>query len=140
MSINSYSDKGFAIVELLVTIVTIGIIFSAFMTTFTTIQNINKKASDVQKANSLVFEKTQVYENKSFSSRPVFTPYGTLNEVEDFSNQIPSTVHPPRSGKVYVSTISPTLKQVIVWLEYGQGNAKQTIQYSNLIQRNGVGR
>lgn len=140
MSTNIHSDRGFAIVELLVTIVTIGIIFSAFMTTFTTIQTINKKASDVQKANSLAFEKTQTYENKSFSSIPVFTPYGTLNEVEDFSNQIPSTVHPPRLGKVYVSTISPTLKQVIVWLEYGQGNAKQTIQYSNLIQRNGVGR
>ena len=133
-------SAGFATVELLVTIVVIGLVFGAFITTFTTIQNINKKASDMQQANAVAYEKTQEYENKLYTDIPVSSTAFTLEEIEDFSNEIPSTVHAPRSAKVYANSITPTIKQIIVWVEYNSGSQKQTIQYSNLIQRNGIGR
>lgn len=131
--------RGFATVELLVTIVTIGLIFGAFITTFTTIQNINKKSRDIQKANTIAFEKTQTYENTDFNDLPDTIPPGTLQEVEDFSDEIPRTVQPPREGKVFINTVSPTLKHVVVRVQFG-GDSGQIIQYVNFIQQNGVGR
>lgn len=133
------SGSGFATVELLVTLVTIGIIFGAFMTTFITIQNINKKARDIQTSNTIAFEKTQEYENKLFDTIPSTTPSGTLVEVEDFSGQIPTTIGGPRVGKVYVNSVSPTLKHVVISVEFGEDPLKQTIQYATFIQRHGVG-
>lgn len=130
---------GFATVELLVTLIIIGIIFGAFITTFVAIQNINKKASDIQVANAYAFEKVQAYENTLFSSLESTTPSGSLIEVEDFSDTLPNTLQSPRVGKVYTNTISPTLKHIVVSVEYGSGGTKQDIQYATFIQRNGLG-
>ncbi len=142
MHINMSGNKtraGFATVELLVILIVIGIVFSAFVTTFVAIQNINKKASDVQTANALAFEKVQQYENTLFSSLSDTTPSGTLVEVEDFSADLPTALQTPRVGKVYINTVSPTLKHIVVSIEYGQGGTKQDIQYATFIQRNGLG-
>lgn len=133
------AKAGFATVELLVTLIVIGIIFGSFITTFVAIQNINKKASDIQVANSLAFEKVQEYENTSFSNLAATSPDGTLVEVEDFSDSLPGSLKSPRVGKVYVNTVSPTLKHIVVSVEYGSNPTKQDIQYATFIQRNGLG-
>jgi prepilin-type N-terminal cleavage/methylation domain-containing protein len=134
------NSNGFSIVELLITLIIIGVAFGAFMVSFTTIQNINKKALDIAKANSLAFGKMEEYENKLFTALPSTTPTGTLVQVEDFSNSLPSSFESPRSGKVYVNTVSNTLKQVVITVEFGSGSSKRTIQYANFIQKNGLGR
>jgi hypothetical protein len=134
------NQDGFFIAELLVTIVTAGLIFGAFMTIFTTIQAINKKSRDIQQANTVAFAKSQEYENKNFADIPTMDPIGSLNEVEDFSTDIPETVHSPRVAKVFVNSISPTLKHLVIRVEFDEGPAKQTIQYVDFIQRYGVGR
>lgn len=140
MSIKNKKTKGFATVELLVTIVTIGIILGAFVTTFTTIQNINKKSRDIQRTNIVAFEKTQQYENTDFENIPGSTSPGVPEEIEDFTDELPSSIASPKSAKVYVNSVSPTLKQVIVDVKYGASSTEQTIQYVDFIQRNGVGR
>lgn len=132
--------KGFSIVELLITLIIIGVAFGAFMVAFTTIQNINKKSLDIAKANTLAFAKMEEYENNTFATLPNTTPIGTLQEVENFSSDLPGSFEAPRTGKVYVNTVSNTLKQVIVTIEFGSGPSKRTIQYANFIQKNGLGR
>lgn len=134
------SEDGFSIVELLITLIIIGIAFGAFATTYTAIQNINKKAIDINIANGLAFAKMQDYENKNFTSLPATTPTGSLQQVEDFSSSLPSTLQSPRSGIVYVNTVSPTLKQVVVNITFGSGDSQRQIQYANFIQKNGLGR
>lgn len=133
-------SDGFSIVELLITLIIIGVAFGAFMVSFTTIQNINKKALDIAKANTLAFAKMEEYENKLFTNLPSTTPTGTLVQVEDFSSSLPSSFESPRSGKVYINTVSNTLKQVVVTVDFGSGASKRTIQYANFIQKNGLGR
>ncbi len=142
MSMTSLREdsKGFSIVELLITLIIIGVAYGAFMVTFTTIQNINKKALDIANANSVAFAKVEEYENKSFSSITPTTPAGTLVEVEDFSSSLPTTLENPRLGKVYVNTVSGTLKQVVVKIEFGSGESIRRIQYANFVQKNGLGR
>jgi type II secretory pathway pseudopilin PulG len=133
-------SSGFAIVELLITLIIIGVAFGAFTVTFTTIQNINKKALDISEANTLAFSKVQEYENKNFNSLPSTTPTGSLQEVEDFGSSLPTKFQSPRVGKVYVNTVSTSLKQVVVTIEFGSGGDKRIVQYANFIQKNGLGR
>jgi prepilin-type N-terminal cleavage/methylation domain-containing protein len=133
-------SSGFAMVELLITLIIIGIAFGAFTVTFTTIQNINKKALDVNQANSLAFAKVQDYENLNYTSLPATAPTGTLQQVEDFSTTLPTALQSPRVGKVYINTVSNTLKQVVVTIEFGSGGDKRIIQYADFIQKNGLGR
>lgn len=133
-------QKGFSIVELLVTLIVIGVVFGAFMTTFTSIQSINKKSIDLNAANTVAFAKMQHYENTAFSSLPNTTPQNTLQQVEDFSSSLPSNLAAPRVATVHINSISPSLKQVVVNVQYGSGGTQQTVQYANFIQKNGIGR
>lgn len=140
MKVRVNSEGGFSVVELLITLIVIGVIFGAFTTTFTSIQNINKKALDVNSASVSAFSKLEEYENKNFTALQTTTPSGTLVEVEDFSTTLNTTLQAPRVGKVYINTISPTLRQVVVSVEFGSGPAKRVIQYATFIQRSGLGR
>lgn len=139
MSVLDEKD-GFSVVELLITLIVIGVTFGAFVTSFTSIQNIYKKASDVNTANAIAFAKLQDYENLNFNSLPATAPLGSLQQVEDFSASLPSTLEKPRSGIVYVNTVSGTLKQVVVDVKFGSGPSQRQIQYANFIQKYGVGR
>lgn len=139
MSALRQNEDGFSIVELLITLIIIATAFGAFMVTYTTIQNINKKAVDVNKANALAFAKVQEYENKSFASLPNTTPTGSLQQVEDFSSTLPNSLESPRVGRVYINTLSGNLKQIVVTIQFGSGSAQRLIQYGDFIQRNGIG-
>ena len=134
------NDTGFSIVELLITLIVIGVTFGAFVITFTSIQSINKKALDINSANEVAFSKVQEYENKDFSSITTTSPSGTLVEVEDFTSTLSSTLGSSKSGKVYINTISPTLKHVTVSIKFGSGPDERIIEYASLIQKNGIGR
>lgn len=133
-------EDGFSIVELLITLIVIGVAFGAFVVTYTSIQNISKKAVDISSANALAFAKVQEYENKTYNNLPSTTPTGTLVEVEDFSNSLPSSFQKPRSAKVYINSISANLKQVVVTIRFGSGPTERRIEYGNFIQKNGLGR
>lgn len=138
--IKGRNQDGFSLVELLITLIVIGVAFGAFVTTFTAIQNINKKSIDINTANALAFAKVQDYENTNFNSLTSTTPQGTLVQVEDFSNTLPTTLQTPRVGKVYINTVSPTLKQIVVDITFGSGGDQRRVQYADFIQKNGLGR
>src|SRR5438093_1084930 len=99
-------NSGFAIVELLITLIIIGVAFGAFMVTFTTIQSINKKALDINRANALAFAKVQEYENQNYPALPATAPAGTLQEVEDFSTTLPTTLEAPTSCRVPAGAVA----------------------------------
>jgi prepilin-type N-terminal cleavage/methylation domain-containing protein len=134
------NQTGFSLVELLITMLVIGVLFGAFLITFTSIQNINKKALDINTANTIAYAKVQEYENKDFTSLPNTTPTGSLVQVEDFSSSLPNSLESPRVATVSVNTMSTTLKQVVVNIQFGGGPSQRTIQYADFIQKNGLGR
>ncbi len=134
------SQAGFSLVELLITMVIIGVLFGAFLVTFTSIQNINKKALDINNSNAIAYAKVQEYENKNFNSLQNTTPTNTLVQVEDFSSSLPNSLEAPRVATVSINTISSNLKQVVVNIQFGSGPSQRTIQYADFIQKNGLGR
>lgn len=133
------NEEGFSIVELLITLIIISVAFGAFIVAFTSIQNVNKKALDLAAANVAAFSKVQDYENKGFASLPATAPIGTLQVVEDFSSSLPDSLQSPRVGKVYINTVSSTLKQVVVDITFGSSDSLREIQYADFIQTNGLG-
>ena len=134
------SERGFSAVELLITLIVIGVVFGAFVVTFTSIQNINKRAIDISKANELGFAKVQEYENKNYDDITDTSPAGTLVEVEDFSSDLPMSFESPKTAKVYINTASPTLKQIVVSIDFGSGETARQLQYADFIQKYGQGR
>ncbi len=139
MSTFHRNESGFSIVELLITLIIISMAFGAFMVAFTSIQGINKKALDINSANETAYSKLQEYENKTFATLPVTAPTGTLIEIEDFSSTLNTTLEKPRTAKVYVNTKSPTLKHVVVSIKFGNGADQRIVEFSTLIQKNGLG-
>lgn len=140
LKLKPLNQTGFSLVELLITMIVIGVLFGAFLVTFTSIQNINKKALDINTANTIAYAKVQEYENKNFSSLPNTTPTNTLVQVEDFSSSLPNSLEYPRVATVSINTMSTSLKQVIVNIQFGSGPSQRTIQYADFIQKNGLGR
>lgn len=140
MSMNVKNQAGFSVVELLITLIVVGVVFTAFTTTFASIENISKKGSDIATASQQAYAKLQEYENLNYSSLPTTSPAGTLKEVEDFSAALPGVLESPRVGKVYINTSSATLKQVVVKLTFGSGPSQRYVEYVSFIQKNGAGR
>jgi type II secretory pathway pseudopilin PulG len=134
------NSGGFTVVELLITLIVVGVVFLAFTTTFAGVENISKKGTDVASASTAAFAKLQEYENLSYTSLPTTTPTGSFQQVEDFSSSLPSVLETPRSGLVYINTASNTLKQVDVRVTFGSGPSQRYIEYVTFIQKNGVGR
>jgi len=132
------ASGGFTAIELVVMLVVLVVAFTSFASGFNTIQVINKKAKDINTANQYAFAKVQEYENKPFTSLPTTVPTGSLVQVEDFSGSLPTTLRSPRSGKVYINTVSSTLKQVVVDVEFGSGSDQRIAQYADFIQKNGL--
>ncbi|MDB5160918.1 MAG: hypothetical protein JWO96_298 [Candidatus Saccharibacteria bacterium] len=126
--------------ELLITLLVVGIVFLAFTTTFAGIANISKKGTDVASASQTAFAKLQEYENLNFNNLPSTTPTGSLQQVEDFSSSLPSVLESPRSGLVFINTSSSTLKQVVVKVTFGSGATQRYIEYTTFIQKQGLGR
>ncbi len=134
------APEGFSAVELLITLIVVGVVFTAFTDSFISIQNINKKATDIATGNQYAFAKLQEYETLNYNSLPNTTPVNTLQEVADFSASLPTTLEQPRVGKVYVNTKSNSLKQVVVRVTFGSGAVQRYIEYVTMIQKNGIGR
>ncbi len=91
-------------------------------------------------ATTSAYEKYQEYETKSFANL-VQGVSASSYQVEDFTSSLPADLKPPRSAKVYIRDITPTLKKLDVRLTYQDSkNTSKTINISTGIQESGVGR
>lgn len=133
------NQSGFSAVELLVILFILSIAFIAFAGLFITIKNTNMRAKMATEANRAAFSKLQEYENKSFDDITVGNIANSY-EVEDFSPSLSTRLNDPKSGKVFVESVTPTLKLVKVQVNYFSGIGDRPIHYSTYIQQSGVGR
>jgi prepilin-type N-terminal cleavage/methylation domain-containing protein len=130
-------QKGFSVVELLITLAVacMGVIIIG--TIYATAGRLADRSTDLLAANAVAYGKLQSYENKGFANIP-YTTDGTA--VEDFSSSIPSSIPGARTGFVYVSRQSSTLKYIFIRVTYGSTSAPKVIEYGDFIQSGGLGR
>jgi prepilin-type N-terminal cleavage/methylation domain-containing protein len=121
-----HSQNGFTIVELLVTILIVGIVTAALSSLFISIQNVQKRTSYVDAAMRAAQREVEVLRNDN---------YGTLTagQTIDFTDQLPAILPSSRSGTAVVSEPTADLKRVDVTVSYDEGGKQQKVMLSSLI-------
>jgi prepilin-type N-terminal cleavage/methylation domain-containing protein len=126
-----YKQAGFTIVELIVTIVLIGLLVPAITMTITTLNLINDRARDLASVHALAENKVESLRSVSFT--------GLANGTTTFTNELPASLATPRSATYTISAASPALKQVDVSISYNDHGQNRSISYRTYIGELGVG-
>ena len=133
-------QKGFSIIELMTTLAVLSIVTLTVFSFMIQVDGTIDRTEERLLATTLAYEKYQEYETKTFDNLPQGTSANSF-VVEDFVSSLPSDLKPPRSAKVYIRDITPTLKKLDVRLTYQDSkNKSKTINISTGIQESGVGR
>ncbi len=136
----SIAQAGFTVIELLATLAILtGVTLTVFAFIVQTDASIDRSGEKLL-AYTIAYDKYQSYETRNFSAITQGDS-GNGYEVEDFTSALPADLKPPRSAKVFVRNITPTLKKLDVRLTYQESNERsRTINLSTAIQISGVGR
>lgn len=126
---------GFSAIELLVIIVLLSIVFSAFASSYNLISQANKKSQHMNIASNLAFSKLQEYKNKQFGTIGGDSSSQDSVVVEDFAKQFPDSFVAPKTATVSVSNQSEDIKQIIVRVNYGRDGDIRKINYIDFVRR-----
>lgn len=132
-------QKGLSAVEMVITIVFIGLVVITFASLYATLSNIVAKAKLITDISAAAANKIQEYENKQFSALPN-TPLNVFTQVEDFSSTLPNQLPGQRIGRVYIRKESNTLKFIAAYIQYGSGANERYYFVGDYIQQDGLGR
>ena len=125
------SQSGFTIVELIVTIVIMGVIIPAVALALTNLTVVDYQARDLALANFIAQNKVETLRSAG---------YNTLsNGTQSFSSQLPNTMGSPKSASYTVSTPITGVKQIDVTISYTEYKKTKSIAYRTYVSELGVG-
>lgn len=122
---------GFTIVELIVTIVIMGVIIPAVAMALTSLTIIDYQARDLALANMLAQNKVESLRSAGYNS--------LVNGTQDFSSQLPNTIGSPKSASYTVADAQTGVKQIDVSISYTEYKQSKSIAYRTYISELGVG-
>lgn len=135
-----FDQKGFSIIELITTLAVLSIVTLTIFTFMIQIDGTIDRNEERLLATTLAYEKYQEYETKTFENLNQGASISNY-EVEDFTDSLPADLKPPKSAKVFIRDITPTLKKLDIRLTYQDSkNSSKTINISTGVQESGVGR
>jgi prepilin-type N-terminal cleavage/methylation domain-containing protein len=126
MSIMKNPQSGFALVELLVTIILIGITVGWLAGIFTTVQNLQSQNQYTDMAARAAQREIETLRNDNYAS---LTPGQTI----DFTSDLPSQLPRGSTGTVQVSQPVSDLRRVDVTVSYKVNGNQRNITLSSLI-------
>ncbi len=119
-------EVGFTIVELVVTIVVIGIIGGSISMLFISTQRIQARTSRLEAATRAAHRQVEVLRNRNYN---MLTP----GEPIDFTDELPDSLPAGKTGTVTVSEPVPGLRRVDVTVAYPEGDNTKEIKLSSTI-------
>jgi prepilin-type N-terminal cleavage/methylation domain-containing protein len=125
------TQKGFTVVELLVTVVVAGVIIPAVAMALTNLSVVNKLARDQALANLLVQNKVETLRSAGFNS--------LNNGTSSFAAELPNTFGSPKTASYTISTPQTGLKQVDVSISFTEYNSTKSSTYRTYVSELGVG-
>jgi prepilin-type N-terminal cleavage/methylation domain-containing protein len=124
-------QKGFTIVELMITVVLAGIIIPAVAVSLTNLSVVNKLSRDQALANSLAQNKTEYLRSVGYNALVL----GTTS----FTNEMNSTIGSPRSASYTISSPATGIKQIDISVSFTEYNTTKSLAYRTYISELGVG-
>ena len=127
-----FRNSGFTIIELSVTIVITGLVTLAITSLFISIEKSQRSSMMLESATRAGEQEVEALRNNNYT---LLEPGSTI----DFTNDLPDTLHSPRSGTVAISQPVDGLRRVDVTISYTDGNRSRQIILSSLIGQIGIG-
>lgn len=124
MTINN--DKGFTLVELLVTIIVVGVVFSGLSSLFVSVQRAQVQTNYLESATRAAQRQIESLRNINYNN---LIP----GEDIDFSSDLPDTLPSNSTGNVVVSEPTAGLRRVDVTVSYEYGGETKDVELSSLI-------
>ena len=126
------SKNGFTLVELIVAIVIIGFMVTGITSLYIAVENTQNKTRMLETATRAGEKKIEELRNSHYSA--------LQNGTEiDFTNELPSTLPSPKSGKVNVSEPITGIKRVDLSISYKVGRSDKKVELSSMIGVLGIG-
>lgn len=126
----SPNDKGFTVVELLITIGICGIIVPVLAAGLTTLALINNRARDLALANTMAQNKAELLRSSGYNS--------ILPGTTDFSADLPSTLSSPKSGSYTVTEPETGIKDIVIQISYKDVSSSRTVNYKTKVSEIGI--
>ncbi len=124
------NQGGFGVVEIVVTLLVIGIVSTAFFSITISTNAINDQATDLIFINGMAQRKMEELRSSGFIS----LSDGTV----DFSDEFIATIGKPNTAQYTISTVSTDVKQVSVQVVFDQYGESQTYDYSTYVSELGL--
>ncbi len=121
-----HNESGLTLVELLVTILVIGVIFAGLSNIFISIQRAQVQTSYLDSATRAAQRQIESLRNSNYNNL-------IAGQTIDFSDNLPDTLPQGSSGFVVVSEPSPDIKRVDVTVTYTYGGDTRNVSLSSLI-------
>ena len=131
MSKPTIINQGFTIVELLVSIVVIGIATASISYMFISIQNIQSQSTMLDTATRAAESEIETLRNDNYTS---LTPGETI----DFSSSLSTNLPAGSTGKAVISQPSADIRRVDASVTYNSGGQSHTVTVSSLIGAIGI--
>jgi prepilin-type N-terminal cleavage/methylation domain-containing protein len=126
-----YSQKGFTIVELVVTIVVAGFIIPAVVLALTNLSVVNKIARDKTLANMLVQNKAETLRSAGYNS--------LSDGTTSFVSELPNTMGSPKSASYTITSPATGIKQIDITISFTEYHSLKSLSYRTYISELGVG-
>ena len=120
------NTRGFTIVELIISIIVIGIVVMALSSLFVSIQNTQTQANYKENATRAAQREIETLRNNNYNAL-------VTGSTIDFTNQLSPKLPKGSSGTVVVSEPTSGLKRVDATVSYPDGNKTHKVQLSSLI-------
>lgn len=119
-------ERGFTLVELMTTIVVIGIVVGSISSLMLAVQRTQRESMFMEGATWAAQREIEVLRNNQYGS---LTPGENITFTSDLPDYLPS----PRSGVVEVSEPATGLRRVDVTVSYGSNNDQRSVKLTSFI-------
>ena len=120
------NTNGFTLVELLVTIIVIGVVFAGLSNIFISIQRSQVQTQYLESATRAAQREVESLRNSNYNNLPA-------GQTVNFSTSLPDSLPSGSTGSVAITEPSPGLKRVDVTVTYTYGGDTRNVTLSSLI-------
>lgn len=117
-------QKGFTIVELMLTVVAFGVISIGVAELFFNVQDIQRRSAYLESATRAAQTEVESLRNNN---------YNELVDGQNVTFSAPASLPAPRSGSVAISEPTPGIKRVDVTVTYTDHGQTENVELSSLI-------